>query len=154
MKYVTLTSAQKPTIVSTQDQFTQNHKSIMIKSFTSEANTIPLMTATEEEIDMTDTTINTTFENMDLTTTTVLTFMACHYKAGDGTPLFSYVYSAIEDSIEVLVRRAYYAEAKECVLHLHKDLRHFSNPTSQTKNFHESVLNTNMVGYIPWQLFQ
>ena len=63
MEYVTLTPAQKRTIIITQDQFTQNHKSIVIKSFTSEANTTPLMTASEEEIDMTDTTVNTDYNH-------------------------------------------------------------------------------------------
>ena len=155
MEYVTLTAAQKRTIVITQEKFIQNHRSVMINLFTQDANATPLYSDDDILGNMDDNLEqNTIFENMDLRHTTVHTFIANHYKAGDGTPLFCYVYNVIGDTIEALVRRAYHAEAKECILNIHKDLMYYSNQTTKEKIFHPSLLNINMDGYTPWKPFQ
>ena len=155
MEYVTLTAAQKRTIVITQDQFIQNHKSLLIPMFTPEVNITPLVSDDDFDIEIDDIqTQQTTVSDMDLTTTTTLTFIANHYKAGDGSPLFSFVYSAVGDTIETLVRRAYYAEAKECAQHIHTDLLFYSNQNTKDTIFHPLILTKNMNGYIPWQPLQ
>ena len=155
MEYVTLTAAQKRTIVITQDQFIQNHKSLLIPMFTPEVNITPLVSDDDFDIEIDDIqTQQTTVSDMDLTTITTLTFIANHYKAGDGSPLFSFVYSAVGDTIETLVRRAYYAEAKECAQHIHTDLLFYSNQNTKDTIFHPLILTKNMNGYIPWQPLQ
>ena len=155
MEYVTLTAAQKRTIVITQDKFIQNHKSLLINMFTPEVNITPLVSDDDFDIEIDDTqTQPTNVSEMDLTTTTALTFIANHYKAGDGSPLFSFVYSAVGDTIETLVRRAYYAEAKECAQNIHTDLLFYSNQNTKDVIFHPSILSKNMNGYTPWQPLQ
>ena len=96
-EYLSLTNDQKRTIVNKQEEFIQNYKVLIFHQIKDDALITPMWVANYEDknMEMIDTYKDQSVlehTTVDLETTTIQTILTNHYIAGDGTPLFSFVY--------------------------------------------------------------
>ena len=158
-EYSTLTTEQKRTVVVTQENFNQGYRSAVVPLFTNAVNTMPLYSYAVEATDAETTTMDEDPSNhhdhMDLSTTTAISFLQNHYKAGDGSLLFTHVYKAIGGKIEIVIRKAYFDEAQECLKTVHQDIMYYSNRNTKHNIFQLAALDeADMSEYKPWQPYK
>ena len=110
---MSLSNDQKRTIVNNQEQFIQSYKILTLSQIKDLAQQNP-MHIREDEMQDEDPPLVTNYNNtqLNLQQTNIQQFLLAHYKAGDGDPLFDYVYPPINETIELLVSREHFNEAR------------------------------------------
>jgi hypothetical protein len=156
-EYMSLSNDQKRTIVNQQEQFIQNYKILTLKQIKDNVNTKPMFI--KDDIDMLDdeflSETHKNYTSLDLYSTNIQTFLTDHYKAGDGQQLFDYVYQPINETIELLVSREHFNEAKACVKVLIKDLQFFCNQEARETLFNVNSPQDNIgSSYKPWKSYK
>ena len=152
-EYLSLSVGQKRTIIIEQENFLKAHKLLTIHNInTNAALQVPMHSTEAGDTEMVETSAIILETKMELKTTTIVDFLTNHYKAGDGTNLFTYVYTPIAGKIEVVVTKAHWVEAKHCIETINSDLMYYCNIATREQVFDSiKIQETSLTTYIPWQ---
>ena len=151
---MSLSSAQKRTIVIGQETFIKSFKIVQVQHFTKETNNTFMLTENNTNEIMLDNEMVPLHPTINLRKTTVMEFMLEHYIAGDGLALFTYIFTPIKGVMEVLVDKDHLLKARDCLEQIWQDIRFYANDTTIEKILYPIVIeDTSMRDYIPWKPF-
>ena len=155
-EYLSLSPGQKRTIVMEQHQFIKQNKTFFITQLNTKHMDVPMFSTEEGETLMIEHDLSPHNQTeCDLTQISIVDFLRNHYKACDGKNLFSFLYTPIEDEIEVMVQKKHAVEAEECLDDIKQGLMYFCNKASREKVFHNILIQEiDLRHYKPWRPFQ
>ena len=153
-EYRSLETDKKRTVVVDQNCFHQQYKSFTLPFFKAEVRETSMHLGKNMEglQIQEDTTLNHETKGTD--TVHISKFLLQHYKSGNGTSLFSYIFPPINGIIEAMVTKENFVEAQTCMQMIEKDLQFHCTPEARELIFLDSHhYNSSLSNYKGWQPF-
>ena len=106
-EFLSVTTEQREDIIIHQNKWNSNVRSLLLKGFTNIADTFPMKSYDEEDMETSNKDKDFLYE------TNITNYFKNHVYAGNGSKLFAYVYPLTNGTYEMLVKQQNESEAKD-----------------------------------------